>query len=207
MDKGQRQADDQACKGTVFKLRRCDSLNHHQEDKCEDDLHQKSGNKASVDTGKAVAAVTAGHICHAACREDHSKQDGPDKCTDYLEDPVHDSIFGRNRLAHQHCQSNSRIEMSAGNITDTISHGNNRQAKSKSCKKITASGCRITADKHRCTAAHEDQDTGSDHFRKIFFHLNHSFPLCFGSIPCVQSGHTDFPPSFVINRLFTSVSE
>ena len=100
--------------------------------------------------------------------DDDVKRSCGDNRAQHLRHNIRNEARYRELAGHRQTDGNRRIKMTAGNASDRIGHGQNRQAESKSNAEKPNAELWETGSENRAATATEDKPERSQKFRKKF---------------------------------------
>lgn len=170
MYQSESQTDDETAEAAVISLLGSNAKDSHNKDECQHYLNDKTGNCAAAYAAEAVAAETACHISNVAKTEDSSQHTSTCKCAEALGYDVADKILDSHSACHQNTEGYCRIDVTARNVANTVSHTNDNKTESKRCQDIAAAHHGAAADQHSSTAAEDNKNSCADKLGNILLH-------------------------------------
>ncbi len=161
---------------------------HEQEDSREHGFNEECGEHAGGLAAKGIQAVlegigpAVGGECADACIGEVGACNHVEErcCDDAADDLGHDvgrSFLSGEAAASDLTERDSRVQVTARNVTDGVCHGEHRKAEGKRYAHVADTGGGNAACEHSCTAAAKHKPEGADCFGNSTsskFHLNFS---------------------------------
>ena len=186
MDKHESETNRHRCRSSNRLL--CRGSEDHEQEPCR---HHDFGNESSseVEPARRMIAVT---ICSktvdleieaSTTRSNRPDRKCSENCADHLNDHIRKDFLGRETLRDPQTDGDGRVEVTTGNVTNRVGHGQNSEAECErnANKSDTQLNAIAAADQFCCqygaTAATEHEPERADRFGDELFAHVHRFPL------------------------------
>ena len=179
MDDDQREPDGEA--GEAGRRERVGDAENADEEQERPDHFEDEGRDnvilAEIPWPPAVLAEAARPALGLA-REYEIEHCGGDDRAEHLGDPVADHVTGAHPPGDEHAEADRRVDVTAGNRTDPVGHGDDGEAEcARDAEQVDRGrACAHAADDRR-PAAEEYEGERSHKFRQLLIHFHLPFPV------------------------------
>ena len=151
-----------------------DAEDRREEKECRDDFEHEGRKRvvlAEIPRAPAVLAEPAGPALRLAGEDDIEHERADDRARD-LRDPIGDHVRNAHTARDHHAEAHRRIDVAAGDRSDRVGHGDDREAEgARDAQEIDRGWAASHAPDHRRAATEKHQRERPDKFSQSLVHF------------------------------------